>query len=302
MLVATIEVKRSVGEEDLVGIMELLDRARAADAHRPLGEHKWLDLAQSRRTGYAGFVARAGARSPLAGYAHLSRGSQSWALEVVVDPEHRDPSEAVRENLISVALEEVRHEGGGHVHLWVAKPGDVDDAVAARCGLHRGRDLLQMRRTLPLELEYPDLPTRPFVRGADEESWLEVNNRAFASHPEQGGWDLGTLLEREEEPWFDPLGFLLHEADGKLAGSCWTKVHADIDPPLGEIYVISVDPAFQGTGLGRGLVVAGLRYLGSCGVGTAMLYVDSTNSPALALYGSLGFTVDHVDRAYVADI
>ncbi len=159
-----------------------------------------------------------------------------------------------------------------------------------------------MRRPLPLEVDHPRVATRPFEPGIDEAAWLEVNNRAFSSHPEQGGWNLDTILERESEAWFDPDGFLLHERDGRLAASCWTKIHHDTEPPLGEIYVISVDPDFQGLGLGRDLVVAGLDSLSSRGISTAMLYVDADNEPAVGLYRKLGFEVDHTDRAYVTDV
>ena len=141
-------------------------------------------------------------------------------------------------------------------------------------------------------------------------AWLEVNNRAFRGHPEQGSWDLATIYERERQGWFDPDGFLLHERDGRLAGFCWTKVHEAEDDEandasseqLGEIYVIAVDPDFQGHGLGRQLVLAGLASLCERGVSTGMLYVDRDNDAARKLYFSLGFSDDHTDRAYVIDV
>ncbi len=89
------------------------------------------------------------------------------------------------------------------------------------------------------------------------------------------------------------------EVDGRIAGSCWTKIHRDAGPPVGEIYVIGVDPDFQGRGFGRGLTLAGLDWLSGQGVSVGMLYVDASNSAARALYRAIGFHDDHVDRAYV---
>ncbi len=93
------------------------------------------------------------------------------------------------------------------------------------------------------------------------------------------------------EPWVDLDGFLVHERDGRLAGFCWTKVHAGTDPPLGEIFVIAIDPDLHGQGLGRALTLAGLAHLATAGLGTAMLYVEASNQAARRLYRDLGFTV-----------
>jgi mycothiol synthase len=135
---------------------------------------------------------------------------------------------------------------------------------------------------------------------------LALNARAFADHPEQGAWQLSTLLDRENQAWFDPAGFLLHESEGVLDGFCWTKIHDedehDRDQQIGEIYVIGVDPSHQGRGLGKDLVLAGLASISARGVPAAMLYVDADNGPAVALYRGLGFVVDHHDLAYVGNV
>jgi len=321
-VVARLEVKRQMGRGDIDAVSELLEVATRVDGHAPLGEHQWLDLVHGGRAGFAGLVAWEPGHDHPVGYAQLTRedqtprsndpdptprpGGRSWALEFVVDPHHRHTSPEIGTTLVETALAIVRAEGGGHVHLWVPKPGPDHDRIAEAVGLTRGRELLQLRRSLPLPQPGDDgpepLPVRAFRPGHDEEAWLEVNNQAFNWHEEQGGWDTATLADREAQPWFDPEGFLLHERDGRLAGFCWTKVHPDTDPPLGEIYVIAVDPAFQGQGLGRALTVAGLDWLAAEGLRTGMLYVDGDNAPALRLYENLGFSVDHSDRAYTADV
>jgi mycothiol synthase len=199
--------------------------------------------------------------------------------------------------------EDLASRGGGRVIWWRAGAGEASDATASATGYVPTRDLHQMVVPLPLAQspEWPErIDVRTFVPGRDDAEWLRVNNRAFAGHPEQGGWVQSTLDGRVREPWFDPKGFIVaFDADG-MAGFCWTKIHET--EGLGEIYVIGVDPARKGRRLGRPLVLAGLQSLAERGILTGMLYVDAANEPAMRLYRSLGFTTRRIDRAYEREV
>jgi len=221
-----------------------------------------------------------------------------FAVELVVDPGAAEPVE-VHTELLAAVDEQVARRGGGTVRVWATWADGADDRWAHEAGFDHERDLLQLRCGLPLPPDgRPPLSTRPFRPGRDEEAWLRANNRAFAGHPEQGGWTLATLRGREAASWFDPAGFRLHDEGGTVAAWCWTKVHDRSDPPMGEIYVIGVDPDFQGRGWGRALTRAGLDWLAGAGLSVGMLYVDAANRAAVGLYRSLGFSADHTDRAY----
>ena len=159
-----------------------------------------------------------------------------------------------------------------------------------------------------------DLPdgfrSRQFIVGQDEDAWLRVNARAFADHAEQGGMTRHDLDLRIAEPWFDASGFILIEdtrgAVPTLAASHWTKILPAADPAVsptqGEVYVVGVDPAYQGLGLGRAVTVLGLAHLRERGVTEAMLYVEADNVAAVATYSRLGFTRFAVDVMYSRSI
>ncbi len=230
---------------------------------------------------------------------------QHWALGVTVAPSARDTP--ARRSVLEAALAHAAAHGGGRVVLWLLGAQPNDDRELVALGLHPARDLYEMRVPLPLA-EQPKWPpgvdVRPFEPGRDEQAWLDVNNRAFANHAEQGGWVAETLARRMAEPWFDPTLFLLAFDGEGLAGFNWMKMHDahGRDPRLGEIFVIGVDPRMQGTGLGRALAIAGLDAVHHRGVDTGSLFCAADNTGALHLYESLGFTVHRTDRAYECEV
>ena len=294
-------VLRSFAAADVERVRVLADAVEAATGIVPLGDDAWTGMhaAAGRDRGLLDETGDA--------YAHLAHHHASeWSLELAVLPGVAD---ARRDELIAGAIELVREEGGGHLTYWVHGANADDDARGRRFGFTLERELLQMRVALPLPSppRSPDgVSVRTFVPRQDEAAWVEVNNRAFAGHPEQGAWTVDMLRAREQEPWFDPDGFLLaFDADG-LAGSCWTKVHPPQPPhepdALGEIYVIGADPGRQRKGLGRALTAGGLQSLADRGITVGMLFVDGANEAAVGLYRSLGFTTSRTDCAYGLEV
>jgi mycothiol synthase len=179
----------------------------------------------------------------------------------------------------------------GPVRAWSHGDHPAAARLAARHGLDRVRELWVMRRPTSLPLPDPMTPDGLVLRSwedGDAAELLRVNAAAFAHHPEQGGMDAANLGERMAEDWFDPRGLILAVADdGSLAGFHWTK---RASPALGEVYVVGIDPAGQGRGLGKVLTLAGLHHLDALGVSEVQLYVEADNAPARHLYAGLGFT------------
>lgn len=295
-----IAVTRTADQRVISVVTDLLDAARRPDGSRPLSDRLWVELRNSGIHDYLGLLLGQVGHSRALGYAQISHGPQDFLLEIVLHPELGDPASACTE-LLDSALEEVADDGGGSVVWWVSEPRPHHHLVASEAGFAPGRTLFQMQAQLPID-EPVTITTRAFRPGADDEEWLAVNNRAFHGHGEQGEWTLPQLQARCSEPWFDPEGFLVYEDEGVMRGFCWTKMHTNTFPPMGEIYVVAADPIAQGTGLGRQLTLAGLSHIFAQGCSTAMLYVDANNTPALRLYERLGFVVSRTDLAFIGEI
>lgn len=295
-----VETIRRPDVDEIATTKAFVERVAQHTGARPLSDHSWLALGAGGSDGFV--LVRIADESGLVAIAQVTPANEGASLEVVVDP-GLDPARqrVVHDDAATTAADAVRHQGGGRITWWLDDPDDRLLSFAAGLGLAPRRSLHEMRRSLPHERR-AEIVTRSFRPGADDDAWLRVNNRAFAAHGEQGGWTADTLALRLAEPWFDPDGFRVFEQDGRMVAFCWTKLHHDLDPVVGEIYVIAVDPDAHGQGLGTQLTLAGLDSISEWGVTTANLYVDADNTAAVTLYERLGFHVHRTRMACVGDL
>ena len=278
-------------------VLSLIASATDVDGIPPVAEHVLLHLRHGGDK--EDFHLLAEESGEILGYAHLDLTDQveGPSAEIVVAPKHR--GKGIGDQLVA----KVREFAGEKLRLW--SHGDLPGAknLAEKNGLKHSRTVIQMRRSLadPIPEIDSSIPIRSFLPGIDNENWLKVNNAAFQGHPEQSNWSTQDLDVRIREDWFNPKGFLIAEIEDEFAGFCWTKVHGghshkhsqdepehDHDP-IGEIYIMGVNPKFQGRGIGRAVTIAGLKHLRYEGIFSAMLYVDADNASAIKLYTSLGF-------------
>ncbi|MDF3282682.1 MULTISPECIES: mycothiol synthase [unclassified Gordonia (in: high G+C Gram-positive bacteria)] len=304
--VPEVDVIESLTPEMAAHAHRVVAAATAADGVAPLSEQAVLAI-DGAGVGVRHVISAAGYANIVAG-----RDDEPAMIEAVVDPEQRRRGHG--RALLETAFTAARERAGAAptsdaVRAWAHGDLPAAQALAASLGLQRRRELLQLRRTggadgLPA-LDVPaDIELRTYAGSSDDAEILRVNNAAFAWHPEQGGWAPEQITERVASDWFDPAGLFLAfdaaagagESDRRpLLGFHWTKTQG---PGLGEVYVVGVDPAAQGRGLGRLLTLAGLHYFAERGVDEVLLYVEGDNTAAQHTYERLGFTRYAIDVAY----
>jgi mycothiol synthase len=275
-------------------LRELIEAAVRADGHPPFSDGALAELATGARR-----VVWLGPAAALV--------SQTEA-EFVVHPDAR------RRGHGAAMLQHVLTAAPGELLLWAHGAHPAARRLAATHGLEPVRELLRLRADVAAaaHVEFADSAHVADVTwatlasssgdagaGASRErsvtELLELNGRAFAGHPEQGGLTREQFDALAAEPWFDPADvLLLWSAHDTLLGFCWLK----IEPPTGEFYVVAVDPAHHGEGLGARLMTAGFERLAERGIREAILYVEADNTAALRLYRGFGFREDSIDIQY----
>lgn len=260
-------------------LSELASAALAADGVPPFSDQALVEA----RSGEARILGDSDAAAIL----------RPGEAELVVRPSLR------RRGRGTALLREVIAATNGDLAVWAHGDHPGARRLAEEFGFEATRRLLQQRATVDKDPAGRPLPegtfVRPFRPGTDDAAWLDLNARAFASHPEQGSLDQADLDARKADDWFDADDFLLLWRGDELLAFCWLKVEAG---QPGEFYAVGVSPEHQGEHLGGAVVDAGLVRLAALSLDTASLYVEGDNSAALRLYAARGFTDYAVDVQY----
>lgn len=204
------------------------------------------------------------------------------AAEFVVDPDHRGHGYGSR--MLDMLTHPSRGGHGSAKIFWAHGDSAAAKAMMSHHKLEPLREVLHLRAPVPASASVGEGVSA--ATEADYDAIVALNARAFADNHERRQLTREAFDAYRAEPWFDVDNLLvLRTDDGGLSGFAWLKV-VDGD---GEFYAVGVDPQRQRAGEGRRLMNAGFARLASIGVHSSHLFVDESNTPALALYASLGF-------------
>jgi len=271
-------------------VRELLAEAERADGTPPVSDQALLAADQGRRELFGSEDA----------VGILGEGE----LDLVVRPSARGAGRGGA--LLTEMLESQDREGSGsELRAWAHGENPAAETLLTRAGFVPARSLYRLAldpARLPAAIAEARALPHGFVARAfdptapdEAEAWVRVNAAAFASHPEQGAVTLQDFRALRQEPWFDPADLILAfdtAAQDRLAGYTWVKTVRGDEEPETELYVLGVDPAYAGHGLGAALLGETLRRMAEHDPERITLYVDGDNAPARALYDRAGFTVD----------
>ncbi len=207
--------------------------------------------------------------------------------------------------------EKVKAGGGKTIRvMWIFET----DAARRRLLEERGFSLagpdphlgqmIYFTRSLAEPIARPTLPDGFVVRSTAGER--EVEARAAAQHGAfQAKWEWGQYVARfrrfMQSPVYNPERDVAAVApEGRFAAFCifW------LDPvnKIGLFEPVGTHPDFQKKGLGRAVLLEGLRRMKANDMETAIVCAEADNEAAVRLYESVGFRVANKLCMYVKDV
>ena len=225
---------------------------------------------------------------------HRERPIGRAVLQMEVDPSLAGGVED--RALLDTAVGESRKWGAKVAHLCIPD-GSARAAMLEEYGFSMARsysNMLWQGAQLPQWSTANGFHVRSFTPG-DEGLLTRVQNAAFA---ESWGFCPNTVEQIKyradmSNTRHQGILFLVHREeqahDEEPAGYCWTCLVPVPQGSRGIIGMIGVVPEFRGRGVSKSILMAGMDYLRLEGVANIGLEVDSSNTPAIRLYTSVGF-------------
>ncbi len=215
-------------------------------------------------------------------------------LECLVHPEHRRRGLAT--TLLARAMHRASELGTSVAHVNILQDNLSAASLLSRLGFEPMRRFLELSLNLS-DIDFPDADRRSssyhHLKRGEEDKLAHIQNLSF-----KGTWGYNPNTPEETAYLInlaDPEDVILACEDKEPVGYCWTRIELAEDATggadKGRIYMVGVDPGHRGRGVGKGVLLAGLRYLKSKNLEFVELTVDSENKAACALYHSLGFKV-----------
>jgi len=219
----------------------------------------------------------------------------------------------IEEHLLGLALEYLARKGFRGAQVWCNLLDDWKMNLYSRAGLKEQRRFYSMTlktRTESAEPAFPDgirIDRRPLKGISDEDLqvFVDVFNESFAGHfsfspTNVTRWrNIGNATE-------DEMVVTFARSEGKVVGFTLvensTAYNREKGAKDGWVNILGVIPDSRGRGLGKALLLDGIRQLQSQYLDTIRLGLDAENRNALSLYTSVGFEVALENVVFVKDI
>ncbi|SVB26159.1 uncharacterized protein METZ01_LOCUS179013, partial [marine metagenome] len=198
-------------------------------------------------------------------------------------------------NLLAASLEKARILEVSTLD-FLPSPQISRETLTNKWGFYKEHTYLKMR-WIPGDLSNPPLPTgysiRNYGKRGDDQALTDIQNSSFDGSFNFSPNSLKEIHYRTNmsNTSYGGIIFLVH--NHTIAGYNWTLTMPIANGTKGIISMIGIHQSYRGQGLGKSLLVAGLKHLVSIGIAFVELEVDESNEAAIRLYKSMGFESIH---------